>query len=459
MITKAFQKKEAYNGPNYARNISSVPHSQNVKLASYTYAFKDSILKQCKWYMPCKNPKEIADAVVELAVNSSGSLVETDYSKFDGTFLRFMREQVEFAVYKRWAHADHQTELSTLLANEVDSKAVTRKGVKYQPGCSRLSGSALTTDGNSIDNAFVSYAAARMEHYTPEESWKLIGLVYGDDGLADGIVSDKTRMATSDSLGFDLKIINRATSGFPVSFLSRIYADPWSSPASVQTPSRTLLKIHTTCDTQSEIEKVGWAKTQAYLATDGLSPFTSHWCKAYQRNCTTQVINYKDFSDIPFWVRDEASLNNSWPQNESDVWNKIVAEDLGVSVAELLEHNQLLDNYTGPIEGLPRLTTSINQEPKLRVALDGEVHAGPIKTNNDGQDSSGDQSASGGATTALPDVGGHAQKSRGTQRVRPQRNANLRDQRPSRNSQARGNASTFSRGNNHRGRTAGPVQG
>ncbi|APG76136.1 RNA-dependent RNA polymerase [Beihai sphaeromadae virus 3] len=435
MITKAFQKKEAYNAPNHPRNISTVPHGQNVKLSGFTYAFKESHLKHQEWYMPCNTPSKIASVVQKLAAESE-QLVETDYSRFDGTFLRFMREQVEFASYKRWVHKDHIQELTDLLANEVDSKAVTRKGLKYQPDCTRLSGSALTTDGNSIANAFVSYAANRLDGMNDVEAWQRIGIVYGDDGLRDGTVSDDRLMSTASSLGFELKIINRATRGQPVSFLSRIYADPWSSPASVQTPSRTLLKIHTTCDTQSDIEEVGWAKTQAYLVTDCLTPFISNWCKAYQRNCTAKVINYKDFNDIPFWVRDEDALQNSWPQDNSEVWYDIVAQDLGVSVGELHRHLKLLDSYNGPIKDLPRLATALKTQPKLAVAMDGEIHAGPTEQN--GQNPTSDQPASDGATKALPAVGGGKNQSGRTVSVRHQRNAHLRDQRPGSNNKTAG---------------------
>jgi hypothetical protein len=439
MLTKAFQKKEAYGSPNHPRNISTVPHTQNVNLSGYTYAFKDAILKQQAWYMPCHTPAEIADAVQDLA-NNSEELVETDYSRFDGTFLEFMRESVEFAVYRRWTAPEHLVELNSLLANEVNSKAVTKLGLKYEPGCSRLSGSALTTDGNSIANAFVSFMANRMSGQDVHDAWKNIGLVYGDDGLRNGTAPDAVLMSTASSLGFDLKIINRAKRGNKVSFLSRVYADPWSSPASVQSPARTLLKLHTSCDQNDDVEKIGWAKTQAYLVTDGLTPFIGNWCRAYQRNCTSKVVDYNDFSDIPFWVRDENSLSNSWPQSESDEFLVVVADDLGVSVSELVDHNNKLDAYTGPITGLPRLTTALNQEPKLEVAMDGEVHAGPTiqEPEKDEQHQTSDQPKLGATASVVPRDGGEAQKPGGSKRNRRQRNGHLHHQRPSPNKEAQG---------------------
>nr|WFP52512.1 RNA-dependent RNA polymerase [Hippocampus erectus nervous necrosis virus] len=435
MMVKAFQKKEAYNAPNYPRNISTVPHTQNVKLSSYTYAFKASVLQHVPWYMPTHTPAEIADAVQNLAASST-ELVETDYSKFDGTFLRFMRECVEFAIYKRWVHLDHLPELTTLLANEIQAPAVTRLGIKYDPDCSRLSGSALTTDGNSIANAFVSYLAGRMAGMDDDEAWSWIGIVYGDDGLRSGNVSNELLTNTASSLGFDLKIVNRAPRGSPVTFLSRVYLDPWSSPASVQSPLRTLLKLHTTCDTQSEIDDIGWAKTQAYLVTDSKTPFIGHWCRAYQRNCTARVVQYADYTDIPFWVKNDDHVGNSWPQSESDDWNDIVANELGVTTAELLKHLALLDAYTGPISGLPRLTTSIDLEPKMSVALDGEIQAGPSqnKTSKDGTNPTSDRSAPRRARAALPGDDGHARRSRRSDRDPGKRDAHVRDKRPRRSS-------------------------
>lgn len=434
MIVKAFQKKEAYNAPNHPRNISTVPHGQNAQLSGYTYAFKDDILKKQSWYTPCKTPAEIAAAVQDLA-NSSDELVETDYSRFDGTFLDNVRQKIEFCAYRRWTAAEHKGELETLLSNEMGAQAVTKLGQKYRPESTRLSGSPLTTDCNSMANAFVFYATNRLAGQSIDEAWDNIGLVYGDDGLRNGTVTDALLVQTASDLGFDLQIVNRAVRGTPVSFLSRIFADPWSSPASIQSPLRTLLKIHTTCDVNVNIEEIGWAKTQAYLVTDGFTPFLSNWCRAYQRNCQSMVINYKDFDDIPFWVRTEASLNNSWPQSTSEIWLETVAKDLKISVAELEDHLMLLDEYVGPISGLPRLTTSVPLDPKLVVVLDGEVQAGPIieESSVDSHDVSGqrtsDQQGSARATPALPGPSRPANSTRRGRGKGRKRNANIPNQR------------------------------
>lgn len=160
------------------------------------------------------------------------------------------------------------------------------------------------------------------------------------------------------------------------------------------------------------------------------------WCRAYQRNCTEILVDYSKFSDIPYWVRDEASLNNSWPQEHNDSWKMIVAEDLGISVGELEKHITQLTNYTGPISGLPVLNTSVDLTPKLTVALDGEIHAGP-STNKDGLNNPSDQPASGGDSKSLPKPRGSANKPGRAQRSNRQRDANVRDQRECSDKQAR----------------------
>lgn len=230
-------------------------------------------------------------------------------------------------------------------------------------------------------NAFVSYIANRYTGMRPEEAYAHIGLAYGDDGLRGGNISDDVIQKAAADLGFDLRVCNRAKKGKPVSFLSRVFADPWSSPASIQSPLRTLLKIHTSVDTVNDPGVVGWSKTTAYLVTDSLTPFVSNWCRAYQRNCVGEA--RITGIDVPYWVINDEDLAHPWPQSDSDVWLGIVASELQVSVAELTDHLAQLDQYDGPISGLPRLTTNVPLNPKLTVTLDGEVHAGPIVTTSE----------------------------------------------------------------------------
>ena len=430
MRVSAFQKREAYNAPNDPRNISTVPHNHNIRLSSYTYAFKDDVLRKQAWYMPCRTPQEIADAVQNLAAEND-ELVETDYGRFDGTFLKWIRLNVEHAVYKRWVANEAKSELTFLLGNELAPKAATKGGIKYHPDCTRLSGSPTTTDGNSICNAFVSYVANRMSGMTSADAYKHIGLAYGDDGLRGGSVTDDLIAKAASDLGFDLKVCNRARRGQPVSFLSRVFADAWSSPASMQSPLRTLLKLHTSVDAVTPVDQVGWAKTTAYLVTDGQTPFISNWCKAYQRNSIVKC-GPAITTDVPYWVVNQDDLEHPWPQDSSDVWVSLVAQDLGVSTSELTDHIATLDAYEGPISGMPRLTTNVPLNPKLTVTLDGEVHAGPIQQQEDGTTNANSQASAGPSSSAVQNSRREAKPDRRSDGKRTQRSEHVRNQQSSR---------------------------
>ena len=435
MRVSAFQKREAYNAPNDPRNISTVPHNHNIRLSSYTYAFKEDVLKRQAWYMPCRTPQEISEAVQNLAADND-ELVETDYGRFDGTFLRWIRANVEHAVYKRWVANLAKSELTLLLGNELTPKAATKGGLKYNPDCSRLSGSPTTTDGNSICNAFVSYVANRMSGMSSADAYKHIGLAYGDDGLRGGSVADDLIAQAASDLGFDLRVCNRAQRGQPVSFLSRVFADAWSSPASMQSPLRTLLKLHTSVDGTTPVDQVGWAKTTAYLVTDGQTPFISNWCRAYQRNSIAKC-GPTITTDVPYWVVNQDDLAHPWPQDSSDVWISLVAQDLGVAASELTEHIAMLDAYEGPISGLPRLTTNVPLNPKLTVTLDGEVHAGPIQQQEDGTSNASTQAVAGPSSSAVQDSRRDAKPDRRSDGKRSQRNEHVRNQQPGRYDKAR----------------------
>lgn len=278
----AFQKREAYSAPNNPRNISTVPTTHTLQLSAYTYPFKHDVLKDHEWYVPGKTPLEIARAVQRVCLQNVNRVALTDFSRMDATITRWMREHVEFACYLRWVKAEHFAELNTLLNDELNPKAWTKSGISYQPGCSRLSGSPLTTDGNTIVNRFSQYCTSREAGLTQEEAEELDSLCYGDDGLASGEINEECYIRTATFLGFTLKV-DFAPFETPVSFLSRIFPNPWGSLASIQDPARTLAKLHTTTDAAADPLVAGIAKTTGYLVTDPKTPLIADWCNAYQR--------------------------------------------------------------------------------------------------------------------------------------------------------------------------------
>lgn len=309
---------------------------------------------------------------MELAA-SHELLAELDFSRFDGHINEPLRELVEFACYRRWVAKEHLEELDGLLRSEIRPRAAQRE-VKYAPGCTRLSGSPLTTDGNTLINAFCQYATLRSAGYPADASYQKLGLLYGDDGVVgENGVGKGLRVAVARNLGLKLKILATPTVGEPVGFIGRVFVDPWTSPASVQDPERTLLKINTTTDAQSELVAAGRAKTNGYLITDGQTPLISEWCRAYQRNAAEA--EELEYSDVP-WFSNIIFRDQPWPQDYAATV-PLVASRLGISVSTLVDHCAALVAYTGTTDAIPVLELP-KKEPKLDVILDGEIQrAGP----------------------------------------------------------------------------------
>jgi hypothetical protein len=377
-MVKAFQKREAYNTPNDPRTISSVPTMHTLKLSSYTYSMKEKVLKEHQWYIPGANPETIAQRMMEVAHNAD-SLTETDFSRFDGTVNQFLRTRVEHAVYLRWVAAEHRNELSDLLEAELNPKA-RLNDIKYEPGCSRLSGSPLTSDGNTLINAFAQYATMRKNDVPKMEAFNNIGLICGDDAVVPSMgISSDSRTKIAARIGLSLKVereVKEVDSDPHVSFLSRIFKDPWNSPASIQSPKRALLKVHTTVDTVSDLSVAGRSKAQGYAVTDSCTPVLGNWVKCYLRN--VEQGNADATRDIPYYATLEFR-DSPWPQASG--FEEIVADDLGITSAEVLDYCKELDLYTGPVDGMPCLSLP-QPDIKITSVLDGEIQQAGSSSNS-----------------------------------------------------------------------------
>nr|APG76124.1 hypothetical protein [Beihai noda-like virus 14] len=421
----AFQKREAYNAANAPRNISSVPTMHTLQLSSYTYALKEEVLKRFKWYIPGCTPVQIANRLQNLAEESS-TLVETDFSRFDGHIGSFLRQRVEFAVYLLWVHPSMKTDLYKLLQAELEPKAY-QGGIKYHPGCSRLSGSPLTSDGNTIINAFVQYATMRKNNISHATAMANIGLICGDDAVVPGMgITHDSRSAIAKRLGLSLKVereVHRDSDVRQVGFLSRIFLDPWTTPASIQSPKRCLLKIHTTVDTQVDIATAGVSKVTGYLVTDARTPLIKQWCDCYLRNAgQAEAQNTKD---VPYFASQEFT-SEPWPQQDHG-FDEVVADDLGINTAELLAYCTALEQYNGPVDSMPQL--SIQQpEPKVDAVQDGEIlQAGVthVKQTEETilQDGSSEQPRDLAASTGVDVSPGQADRPDARSKCRPERSS------------------------------------
>jgi len=237
---RAFQKNEAYTKTSAPRNISTSPQPQLVNLMRFAQPVKENILKKLHFYMPGKSAKQIAKEVC-MYVRKNGTVVETDFSRYDGSLSHFLR-MLERDIYLYYYRDSNQKDdFIKLLKNDRKVMSTTQHGLTYSSGYGRMSGSAITTEGNTLISAFIDYCALRETGFTIEESFAKIGPKYGDDGLS--VATQQFESATM-SLGL-VCTAELKNKGEPVKFLSRVFPKPLVTFDSFYDPAR-FAKIHTT---------------------------------------------------------------------------------------------------------------------------------------------------------------------------------------------------------------------
>nr|ASU47554.1 polymerase [Lone star tick nodavirus] len=354
----AFQKQEAYGSYNDPRMISQCNTTHMLQLSQYTYSFKEDCLKHQPWYAPGKTPRCIAERVVSLG---SGTLCETDYSRFDGTISRWLRVHLEQAAYLRWVSEGDRSELCRLLEAEVEAACVTKKGVTYVTEGQRLSGSPLTTDGNTIINAYVSFAAAREAGFGADEAWQGLGVYAGDDGISR--VSSHYMERAAARLGLRLKC--REVRCGSIGFLGRIFPRAYAGElGSIQDPARTLAKLHITVAPESVDDRTALRNRAAgYLALDPAAPVVGTWCKLVQRLFGRGVVD----GEGPYMAQYCAATDTeTWPQLPRHSAVEVIADSLELT-AEQVEAIDSAIAAAGTLDELAGIIPS-KREMKIPVA-------------------------------------------------------------------------------------------
>lgn len=334
----AFVKKEAYVADKAPRNISNVMVKHNVELSRHSYAFKDAVLKRQHWYMPAKSMTEIAEALSEFHTRHGPVLVETDFSKFDGTISRWLREHVEIASY-----AAVSPEAASLIRKELDAMATTATGFKYPVDGSRLSGSPVTTDGNTVVAAFVDYVAHREDGFDKQTAYSYIGLHFGDDGVSRNTPSLE-RVASA--MGLSLKCLPKESF---IGFLGRIYPDPSTSLCSFQDPVRCWTKLTTLSGNVPEQDRLPRlrSKFRSYLRSDADTPFLGDYLRKWlEEHPGPEKL---ELTDLPYLHR----TAEEWPAMDMPE----AARDYILSVLDMTD-DEMLKAMTGV-----RFSREIGNEP------------------------------------------------------------------------------------------------
>lgn len=274
---RAFVKNELSLkvAPNH--NISTMRQSHTLGLSRYSYALKNQILKSEEFYSPGKTPREIVEQVQRYYDGcrlNKGEIIETDYSRYDASMSYFLR-RVERDVYLAWVSEENEAELRQLLQGEIDLKCRTTRGYKYEQKSSRCSGSPLTTEGNTIVNAYLSFCAYRLAGFDAKKSYSMIGPKYGDDGI-DNARGHFSRMAKE--LGLTIKLLRP---GNRVGYLGRIFVDAATSVSTIGNPIKILKRapISNRLGNPNALAD----RVNGYLVTDSETPLVGNYLRAIKR--------------------------------------------------------------------------------------------------------------------------------------------------------------------------------
>jgi len=280
-----FQKSESYGDVKDPRNISTVPKEPKLHYSSYMYSFTDTILKIQPWYAFAMTPIEIAARIVLICATAL-FIYNTDLSRFDGRVSKYLRT-LESMYMMRWVRKDYAADLAELMASQHGQRSVTRFGVKFKTGYSRLSGSPETSPFNTIDDAFMAFKALRStrvngEFLTADQAFEKLGIYGGDDGVTADVDPDSYVKACA-SVGQKLEIVETKRGELGVTFLSRQYsAAVWyGSPNSMCDVPRQLAKLHTTTSfppTVTAMQKLH-EKMTGFYCSDQNTPIIGPYAK------------------------------------------------------------------------------------------------------------------------------------------------------------------------------------
>jgi hypothetical protein len=381
-VVKSFQKAETYPKVTFPRNISTLNADHRTRYSSYIYQISKELLKPCPWYAFGKTPVEIAEEV-QRVVRGAKHVDPSDYTSWDGTHSKMLVE-FEQQLGKTFFHPDYHAEWDELILSQYKAPAITKQGVRYNTGYSRLSGSSDTSAFNSVDNALIAFIVLREMGNEADEAWKKLGLYGGDDGLtADTNTTVYSRVASR--MGHTIKI-DKIKAGRPVPFLGRYYLDPWTCDYSVIDIQRQVRRLHLTTSPETVPNRLAMVrKAQGYLITDRHTPFLSEWA----HRVIEQFPEWVSASQYDELLRTDRSwfsqydLSVQFPQDphRTLAWG-FAAEQLGVSVGDLMGYCEDLKNVNmeragEPVNGtylFPSLLTPV----KVAAVIGGEVVYPPV---------------------------------------------------------------------------------
>lgn len=359
---KSFQKDEVYSKNAPPRNISTLPTEHCLLYSQYTRALA-AYVKQFPWYGFGKHPDIVAQRVHLVAV-SAKTLVETDFTRFDGTHSHALYD-FELAVMLRAFVPCYHDEIRTLQAAMRNAKAVTTNFVRYNTGGSRLSGAADTSIGNTLDNALISYMTYRRMGHVPNKAFQMLGIYGGDDGISPD-VDTKSMEEVVKNLGLSVKAISRP-SVQPTNFLGRRYPHPSSSPDHFCDVVRQLAKLHLATYNDADPVLALYNKAMGYVSTDPQTPIISEWAQMVVRVNGQQILTekYQSWSYMNMYVDGKLTPISNIPSRE--VMEASVCSDLDITSIDLATYITHLKTITDISQLQPIKTKGYTPAPGVVI--------------------------------------------------------------------------------------------
>jgi hypothetical protein len=277
---EGFMKREVLSDPaKAARGICCHPASNQAKGGRISLAYA-AAMKVCPWMACGLNPADTTEAVVRVCFNADYA-TETDFSAQDATIDEDKRN-VELLLLKELFHRGWHYLIENWHYTDYCGRVLYgppgTKREAHEFKWSRGSGSPFTTYGNTPLTALFAYIALRLSGLTDREAWNALGIYSGDDGITPNLPPESCDKAAA-LLGFLVKSAKKVRY---IGFLGRNYFDPiHGSYSSIQSPLRTLSKLHTTLLNIDEFtaEETMLMKAICLQVTDKHSDFFGPWSR------------------------------------------------------------------------------------------------------------------------------------------------------------------------------------
>lgn len=289
---EGFMKREVLPDPTKAaRGICCFPASAQGIGGRISLAYATA-MKQCPWMACGLNPEETTAAVATCCV-AAQFITDTDFSAQDATIDENKRHVELMLLLQLFDPEWHDLIEDWHYTDYCGRVLYGDKGTKREPhefNGSRGSGSPFTTLGNTPLTGLFAYIALRLSGKSERKAWHGLGIYSGDDGITADLPIEACDQAAL-VMGF---LVKPSVKTRFIPFLGRNYLDPIGGHlSSIQSPLRTIAKLHTTLINIEEFtaEEAMLLKAICLQVTDRDSDFFGPWSKKVLSDAQANKVN------------------------------------------------------------------------------------------------------------------------------------------------------------------------